>query len=382
MNGENTNRNRSDSMPHVTWLEGVLDYFNAPFPQEPGDSREIGFGIGRQIVGLYLVEMLLKYALDDLEIKYERSHNLLGLFAGLPERRQSAVETKYKDFLFDGVAETWDFASSVASFLKYLGDDPMSDSRYFWERQHSPNKSIIFFGSLLRLLIYACFIVLHDYPEGSSLEKRYETRFISLEDLEEQEIDDQSGASAATSELANRRITANISWLEGLLAYFRLPFPHESEDPRSLGFQVGQRVIGLFLTEMLLKYALDDCRRGFSRNHNLHRLFKNLPCPRRRAVERKYKEILYYGVSWTWDFARSADSLLQTSGGNPITETRYFWEQSGSGVVHLSPGPLIPLVYALLIELHNYPQAGRLIRRYDTTFVPFEEAQRFSKDYH
>ena len=30
MNGENTNRNRSDSMPHVTWLEGVLDYLMRP----------------------------------------------------------------------------------------------------------------------------------------------------------------------------------------------------------------------------------------------------------------------------------------------------------------------------------------------------------------
>ena len=80
--------------------------------------------------------------------------------------------------------------------------------------------------------------------------------------IEEQEIDDQSGASAATSERANLTHNCDISWLEGLLAYFRLPFPHESEDPRSLGFQVGQRVIGLFLTEMLLKYALDDCRRG------------------------------------------------------------------------------------------------------------------------
>ena len=44
--------------PPVVWLEGLLDYFNAPVPHGPKDRRRIGFGIGRQIIGLYLIEML------------------------------------------------------------------------------------------------------------------------------------------------------------------------------------------------------------------------------------------------------------------------------------------------------------------------------------
>ena len=53
--------------PAVVWLEGILDYFNMPFPHEPEDPREIGFGIGRQIVGLYLSEMILNACPGQLE---------------------------------------------------------------------------------------------------------------------------------------------------------------------------------------------------------------------------------------------------------------------------------------------------------------------------
>ena len=50
--------------PDVVWLEGVLDCFNASFPYDADDQRRLGFVVGQQIVGLYLAEMLLKYALD------------------------------------------------------------------------------------------------------------------------------------------------------------------------------------------------------------------------------------------------------------------------------------------------------------------------------
>ena len=47
--------------PPVVWLEGTLDYFNAPFPHGQDDPRRNGFAIGAQIIGLYLAEMLLQY---------------------------------------------------------------------------------------------------------------------------------------------------------------------------------------------------------------------------------------------------------------------------------------------------------------------------------
>ena len=367
---------RINRKPSVVWLEGVLDYFNVPSPHEPEDFRNTGFGVGSQIVGLYLVEMLLKHALDDLNKPYDHSHNLLDLFGELPEPSRWAVESKYSQLLSDGVSEAWDFASSVASFLEYLGDDPITDSRYFWERERPHDISIVFFRGLLRQLVYAMFIALHDYPEGSPLEKRYDTNFISFEDsLKDREEREQKDPPEPNTERANKRVTPSIFWLEGLLDYFNVPFPHESGDPRCLGFQVGQRMIGLYLVEMLLKYALDDLNRQFGRSHNLYSLFKKLPRPRRRAVGKMYDKVMYNRVSSTWDYARSVESLLQYSGDNPITESRYFWEQDGKPVP-LSPEPLMPLVYALFIELHGYPHDSPILKRHETVFLPFEDSLR------
>ena len=359
--------------PSVVWLEGVLDYFNAPFPHKSDDPRRVGYGIGRQLIALYLAEMLLKHALDDLNVSYDRIHNLRELFRALPESSRSSVESKYSEILSGSVSETWDFARSVASFLDYLGDDPMTDSRYFWERDHHPGGiSILFSGTALRPLIYSLFVALHGYPEKGQYEKQFDTNFISFEEsLNEREERHRREPPPQDMERADRRIKSHKFWLEGLLEYFNAPFPHESGDPRTLGFQVGQRVVGLYLAEMLLKYALDDLKREFGRSHNLYSLFNRLPRPRKRAVAKKYEEILYTRVTSTWDYARSIESLLRYSGGNPLADTRYFWEARRKAIP-LSPGPLMPLVYALIIELHGYPQGGPLTRRHKTVFQPFE----------
>ena len=351
-----------------------------PFPHQPEDRRHIGFGIGRQVVGLYLAEMILKHALDDLSQPYGHSHSLHDLFNALPQPHRNAVESKYTEILSGSVSEIWDFASSVASFLEYLGDDPMTDSRYFWERSRPREMSIVFFNTSLRPLIYALFVALHNYPEEGQYQKRYHTKFISFEDsLNERDERRRQDPPERNTKRADKRIGPNKFWLEGLLEYFNVPFPHESGDPRTLGFQVGQRMIGLYLSEMLLKYALDNLDREFSRSHNLYSLFKKLPRPRRRVVARKYDEILHNRVSSTWDYARSVESLLQYSGDNPLTETRYFWEaRSRHAAIPLSPGPIMPLVYALFIELHRYPQDGPFRKRHETVFLPFEGSLRKS----
>ena len=355
-------------MLSVVWLEGVLDYFNASFPYGPDDPRRIGFGVGRQVIGLYLMEMLLKYALDNVHRPYDRSHNLHDLFSELPESDRRAVESKYSQLLSDMVSETWDFERSVKSFLQYLGEDPMTDSRYFWERDRPHDASILFFNTGLSIPIYALFIALHNYPEGQPLKKRYNTRFISFEDS----LKNQEDPPRHETEREDRRITPAKFWLEGLLEYFNVLCPHDSEDPRQFGFHVGQRIVGLYLTEMLLKYALDDSDRRFGYSHNLHGLFRRLPRPRRRAVERKYKDILHNRVSWTWHYAQSVESILEHSGHDPLTDTRYFWEPRGRDI-SLSPWPLMPLIYALFIELHAYPQNGPIQRIYETQFLRYED---------
>ena len=123
---------------------------------------------------------------------------------------------------------------------------------------------------------------------------------------------------------------------------------------------------------MLLKYALDHSGAPHGHHHNLHDLFRNLSRPRRRAVERKYKEILNSEADWTWDIAETADSLLRYLGENAITDTRYFWEPDRNHVgedasILIAPRMLRPLIYALFIVLHKYPSKP-IVKRYDTSF--------------
>ena len=175
-------RTNSNQKLPVVWLEGVLDYFNAPFPYGEEDPRDLGFRIGRQIIGLYLIELLLKYALDDAEQPYDRTRNFQDLFGALPEQSRCDVEEKYRQLLREGVSEMWDFASSVESFFEYLGDDPFNDSRYFWERRHRDGMSILFLANSLHLLIYALIIPLYGYPEGEPQKEQFDTKFNSFKD--------------------------------------------------------------------------------------------------------------------------------------------------------------------------------------------------------
>ena len=173
-----------------------------------------------------------------------------------------------------------------------------------------------------------------------------------------------------------------IHWLEGLVTLFEAKFPHGSEDPRRMGFGVGQQIVGLYVIEMLLKYALDRAGVWHGQHHNLHDLFMKLPRQRRRAVERNYKELLHGEVEWTWDVAITAESLLRYLGANAITDTRYFWEPDRTHIgehvsILIAPRLLRPLLYALFIVLHEYP-SQRIVKRHDTTFVSL--ADSFAED--
>ena len=171
----------------------------------------------------------------------------------------------------------------------------------------------------------------------------------------------------------------NIFWLEGLLTNFALPFPYDDRnDPRRMGFSVGQQIVGLYLTEMLLKYALDNSGVSHGQHHNLPRLFTDLPESHRVAVEQKYTEILNSEAEWAWDVAETVDSFLLYLGRNAITDTRYFWEPGRNHVgeeasILFAPRMLRPLIYAIFIVLHNYPSKP-IRKRYDTTFPSLAES--------
>ena len=170
----------------------------------------------------------------------------------------------------------------------------------------------------------------------------------------------------------------DIVWMEGLLTLFDATFPHDGNDPRKVGFNVGKQIVGLYIIEMLLKYAMDDSGRSHGQHHNLHELFRNLARPRRRAVQRKYTEILNSEQSCAWDVAETVGSLLLYLGMNAITDTRYFWEPDRNHVgehasILFTPRMLRPLIYALFIVLHKYPSKP-IVKRYNTTFQSLAES--------
>lgn len=168
--------------PEIYWLEGVLDVFNAEFPHDRDDPRGLGFTVGKQIIGLYLVEMLLKYALDVHSIEHSRTHDLHRLFLKLPRSRRRAVERVYSKILANRATEAFDVQSSAGSFLEYLGTNPITESRYFWEEYRPGDASIVFSPRALSWLIYSLFIELHNYPTAGPITKRFDTKIVSLEE--------------------------------------------------------------------------------------------------------------------------------------------------------------------------------------------------------
>lgn len=189
---------KHSQLPDIHWIEGVVDYYKVT-PNSAGldygadgvdDIRDVGFLVGRQIIGQYAIEILLKYALDGQQIRYNRDHNLLELFMRLPREQRNLVEKRYAELLNSQWESAWDIQISVQAMLKYLGDNPITDSRYFWDVRH--REHVMFSPEMLRPAIYAIFIELHDYPVNEPIPKRHNTVFENLENsFENSEMGDE-----------------------------------------------------------------------------------------------------------------------------------------------------------------------------------------------
>ena len=164
----------------------------------------------------------------------------------------------------------------------------------------------------------------------------------------------------------------------GLRFYFGAQSPRTQEDPRQLGFAVGSQIVGLYLAEISVTYALDECSIGYEEDHNLERLYLLLPEREKECLRASYQKILHSERGHAWDFQRSLDELLRFLDEDPFTVSRYFWDgtvNERDGVL-FSPRMLTPLIDSVLSDLHGFearPKDNRFIER---DFESFEESRK------
>ena len=166
---------------YLYYLDGLAFYADAECPEEEKPFIRMGWGIGRQMVSQYVVEMLLRIRFKKQGSRRTETHNLAHLYKMLPEDDKNAVEKVYKRILNAEVAWTWDVYETVASFLDFLGKNPIKHTKYPWQQQHV---GTLYSPTSYRALIYALFIGLHGYPPGAkgSLDKRFDTEFRSFQE--------------------------------------------------------------------------------------------------------------------------------------------------------------------------------------------------------
>lgn len=364
-------------LPNIGWIEGLFTLLRSSFPHEQNDPRVFGFQMGKQLLSLYAIELLIKYELEKLELKYGASHNLIALYEKLPlEKRNEAGQT-YQLILKNQKEWTWDVAESIESLLQYLGKNAITDTRYFWEPGRSrlvDNASILMMPDILQVLVYSLVIALHKYPYKQTGQK-YNTIFMPLKPSLEQQM---STSRSARRQSRNNIWKPNVVWMEGVLTLIDAAFPYGPEDSRRLGFAVGRQFLCLHVIEIILKSALDNRRLLRHTRHNLLLIFKKLPPNRRHECECIYRSVLESNTEWTWDIAESVESFLKYLGKTAITDTRYFWDPNRTHVsedasILFMPEEIRNLLYALFMALHQYPSQP-IKKKFDTTFRSLEKS--------
>ena len=161
------NKNRqSAEIPSMFFFEGILvmthnrGHLGTDGPHDP---------VGRTILGIYLIEISLKLALQKAHIPYGYHHNLYRLYTHLPKEKRDAVEKKHDEIFPIQKRQKWhnsENLKSVAAFLKSLGRDPITDTRYFWDSKlwNSENGRFIFMPDDIDRMSRVLVTALHDRP--------------------------------------------------------------------------------------------------------------------------------------------------------------------------------------------------------------------------
>ena len=386
MTNKNSDQVKRD--PNLVYnVSGLLDYSLVQYPRSNVDRRIFGWNLGRQLIAQYLVEILLKCAYakhhDD---DFPHTHHLAYLFRKLPAAERRATEIQYRKLINSKVEWTWDIFKTAKSFLAFLGRNPITETRYYWDKRSSSNTlGVRGFQGLMApeehgLLTAALYIALHGYP-SPPLIQRYVTRYRSIKRALKNESTSaafpQGAVSNVTDGKAKRGIDPRLIYnVEGVLDYFQEACLYKSTDLRLIGWSLGRQVVAQYLVEIILKCAhLKYVQYVLPHGHSLRDLFDGLPAPQRQKVEAKYREILHSQVKSTWDVFQTVESFLAFLGANPITESRYYWDKDSAsntlGVGYfqglVSPDSYRPLIYSLYIILHDYPSRS-MVARYDTKF--------------
>lgn len=392
MTSKISDRERRD--PNLVYnVSGLMDYSLVRYPKPNVDRRIFGWNLGRQLIAQYLAEILLKCAYakhrDD---NFPHTHHLAHLFQNLPAAERQATEVQYKKLLNAKAEWTWDIFKTVKSFLAFLGRNPFTETRYYWDKRSLSNTlGVRGFQGLMApeehgLLVASLYIALHGYP-SLPLNQRYVTKYRSirraLKNKSTSSAFPQGALSNLTDGKAKRGIDPRLIYnVEGVLDYFQETSPYKSTDHRSIGWSLGRQVVAQYLVEIILKCAhLKYVQDVLPHGHSLRDLFYALPATQRQKVEDKYKEILHSAVKSTWDVFQTVESFLAFLGTNPITESRYYWDKDSVsntlGVCYfqglVSPDSYRPLIYSLYIILHGYPSSS-MAARYDTKFESLRQS--------
>ena len=373
-NSEGTIR-PTGTIPRIdTWVEGLLDYFNAKVPSNLPELRQFGFNTGKQVIGLYIIEVLLKYTREQKRRPYRQDHNLRKLFQGLPPRDRKKVENKYRDIVRSSSGWALDIEKSVLDLLSYLGHNPITSTRYFWERSHpsTSSMSILVAPHMLTPVIFAILIRLHGYPDRTGRKRHLPKTFVPRHKW----VQRNKKGKAETS--TNTKKKLDKDWMMGLRFYFGAQSPRTQGDRRRLGFALGSQIAGLYLAEIALKYALDERSIEYEEDHNLEGLFLLLPGREKERLRTSYKKILHSERGHAWDFQRSLEELLRYLDKDPFTVSRYFWDEKvdeRDGVL-FSPRMLAPLIDSVLSDLHGFEIGPKDNRFFERDFQSFEESIR------
>ena len=175
-------------------LEGMIALIEGSFIDEDkhNPKEEYGVRIARQIIALHIIEILFKIKHENDNIKYKKiTHNIEYLFQKLLPESREKIKENYIRLMKHHCKRAMKFCKSVPDLVKHLKENDITDIRYVWnvDEKHKEGDITIILDDLMNL-IFAIRIVLYDFDYESKygpIEDRYDTVFLSVSDLEDDE---------------------------------------------------------------------------------------------------------------------------------------------------------------------------------------------------